>query len=349
MKTITKQQFHDRWRQFIQFLMKTTNGMAYGLFATLIIGTIIGTIGHFFAENSFFYTHLGTLAQVLKYMTGIGIGMGIAMSLKLDGLKMITASVAGAITTFAASPVGMKIGDPLAIYFVVVLTILLMNVILKKKTPVDIILVPLVGVLISYILAVLITEPISYVTTGVGALVEQATTYQPILMGLIIAVLMGMALTAPISSAAIAMTIPIGALAFGASVVGCSVQMIGFAVMSRKDNSVGVCVSVGIGTSMLQFKNIIRKPLIWLPTIIVSAILGPIATTVLQTQCSNVGAGMGTSGLVGPLQTLATMNYSFAAWLSVGLLMVLLPVLLVWGIDILFRKMNWIIAGDLKI
>jgi hypothetical protein len=125
--------------------------------------------------------------------------------------------------------------------------------------------------------------------------------------------------------------------------------MIGFAVMSRKDNSVGVCVSVGIGTSMLQFKNIIKKPIIWLPTIIVSAILGPIATTILQTQCNNVGAGMGTSGLVGPLQTLATMSYSLEGWLSVGILMILAPVLLVWGLDLLFRKNKWIVAGDLKI
>ncbi|MDD4212962.1 MAG: PTS sugar transporter subunit IIC [Bacilli bacterium] len=349
MKRLTKEKFKEVWKQFIQYLVKTTNGMAHGLFATLIIGTIIGTIGNFFPVGGFLNTHLLTLNQVLKYATGVGIGMGIAMSLKMDGLKLITVSVAGAIASYVATPVGMKIGDPLAIYFVVIFTSLFINLILKKKTPVDIILVPLVGVIISYTLAVLITGPISYVTTGVGALVYNATELQPLLMGIIISVLMGMALTAPISSAAIAMSINMGPIGFGASVIGCSVQMIGFAVMSRKDNSVGVCVSVGIGTSMLQFKNIIKKPIIWLPTIIVSAILGPIATTILQTQCNNVGAGMGTSGLVGPLQTLATMSYSLEGWLSVGILMILAPVLLVWGLDLLFRKNKWIVAGDLKI
>ncbi len=349
MKTITKEQWKTYWKQFIQYLVKTTNGMAYGLFATLIIGTIISSLGRFFPTGSFMATHIATLSQILKYATGVGIGMGIALSLKLDGLKMITASVAGAITTYSATPVGMKIGDPLAIYVVVILTILCLNAILRKKTPVDIILIPLVGVVISFVISSIITDPIFLVTRGVGNMIQTATTYQPILMGIVIAVLMGMALTAPISSAAIAMMLPIGAIAFGASVVGCSAQMIGFAIMSRKDNSFGVCVSVGIGTSMLQFKNIIRKPLIWLPTIIVSAILGPIATTVLHTQCSNVGAGMGTSGLVGPLETLATMNYTTNAWLSVIVLMVVAPALLVWGIDLFFRKKNWIVAGDLKI
>lgn len=348
MKTITKEQLKSFWQKFIQYLVKTTNGMAYGLFATLIIGTIIGSLGRFFPAESFFATHIATLSKVLTILMGVGIGMGIALSLKLDGLKMITASVAGAITTYPSMLAG-KPGDPLGVYIVVVLTILLLNLILKKKTPIDIILIPLVGVIVSYTLAAIIRDPIFLVTKAVGNMIQTATTYQPFIMGIVIAVLMGMALTAPISSAAIAMMLPIGGIAFGASVVGCSAQMIGFAIMSRKDNSFGVCVSVGVGTSMLQFKNIIRKPIIWLPTIIVSAILGPIATTVLATQCSNVGAGMGTSGLVGPLETLATMNYTNNAWLSVILLMVVGPALLVWIIDLFFRKKNWIVAGDLKI
>ena len=346
---INKQLFKEKSKDLLQYLIKTTNGMAHGLFATLIIGTIINTIGRFFPVDSFFYTHLTNLASGLKILTGVGIGMGIALSLKKDGLKMITSSLAGAITSYAATPIGLKIGDPLGIYIVVVRTITFLDLILRTKTPIDIIIIPLLGAVISFVLASIITGPIFLVTKGVGNLVEKATTYQPLLMGAIIAVLMGMALTAPISSAAIALTFAIGGLAFGASVVGCSVQMVGFAIMSRKDNSLGVCISVGIGTSMLQFKNIIRKPILWLPTIVVSAILGPLATTVFKTKCSNVGAGMGTSGLVGPLETLATMNYSLEGWLSVILLMIILPLLLVWLIDIIFRKYKLINLGDLKI
>lgn len=344
-----KEKFQEKKKIFLEYLVKTTNGMAYGLFSTLIIGTIISTVTRFLPLNFFLYEPLIALSTILKLSTGVGIGMGIALSLKLEGLKMISAAIAGGITAYCAAPMGVKIGDPLAIYIVVVITITVLNLVLRKKTPIDIIIIPLFGALVSLILAILITKPIYFVTSGVGSLVEMATTYQPLLMGAVIAVLMGMALTGPISSAAIALSLPLGSLAFGASVVGCSVQMIGFAVMSRKDNSFAVCLSVGIGTSMLQFKNIIRKPLLWLPTIIVSAILGALATTVFMTECSNVGAGMGTSGLVGPLETLGTMNYSLMGWLSVGLLMIILPLLLVWLIDIIFRKYNLIKLGDLKI
>lgn len=335
------------------FIIQTMNGMAYGLFATLIIGTIVGTIGNFFAVNSYLNVTINGLASVLKQLMGVGIGLGIAWSLKLEGLKLISAAVSGQIATYMSATVGFKVGDPLVVYLVVIASIMLANIILRKKTPVDILLIPLFMVVIAGIITLLINRPVSYVTTVVGQFVNNATDYRPVLMGIIIAVVMGMALTAPISSAAIAVTLSLGAgvtgLAGGASVVGCSVQMIGFAIMSRKDNNIGTVISVGLGTSMLQFKNILKKPIIWLPTIIVSAILGPLATTLFRIECGPAGAGMGTSGLVGPINVLGTMGSSPQTWIGIIVLMFVAPAVLVFAIDWLFRKYHLIQPNDLKI
>ena len=168
---------------------------------------------------------------------------------------------------------------------------------------------------------------------------------------------MGMALTAPISSAAIAAVVFTSAdpsvgllIASGAAVVGCSTQMVGFAIQSRKDNPIGTVISIGIGTSMLQFKNIIKKPIIWLPTIIASAILGPISTCWLKLQCMGASAGMGTAGLVGQIGTISSMGVnSWQAWVGIFVLQIALPAILVFFIDLLFRKLNLIKEGDLKI
>jgi len=197
-------------------------------------------------------------------------------------------------------------------------------------------------------------------------LVNVGTKTAPLLMGAIVAVLMGMALTAPISSAAIAaMVFNIGdvplneaitmseysglVLASGAAVVGCSCQMIGFAVQSRKDNSIGMVISIGIGTSMLQFKNILKKPIIWLPTIIASAILGPISTMWLKLICIGSSAGMGTAGLVGQIGTFSSMVNTWQTWVGIFGLQIILPGILVYAIDLLFRKLNLIKDGDLTV
>lgn len=332
--------------KIINYIVKTMNGMAFGLFATLIIGTIIGTIGGYVPEG-IIKSVLVNLAQMLKVSMGLGIGIGIAWSLKLDGLKLIAAGVAGQITVYLNVASIPAIGDPLVVYLVVITTIALANLILFRKTPVDIIIIPLVFALLSGFISKLIYSPVAQVTTLIGKYIETATIYQPFIMGIVISVIMGMALTAPISSAAIAVAIHLDGLAAGAAVIGCCVQMVGFAVMSRKDNNIGTVISVGIGTSMLQFKNIVKKPLIWLPTIIVSAILGPLGTVVFKTRCNEIGAGMGTSGLVGPINTFSVMERD--GILSVALLMVVLPIILVWIIDVIFRKYQLIKPGDLKI
>ena len=354
-------------KKSLDFLIKSMNGMAYGLFSTLIIGTILGTISGFISDDTLVFYMLDSLAKLLKNLTGVGIGVGIAWSLKLDGLKLICATVSGGITSYYSSikfwdyfgvvdynnvidfSAKFQIGDPLSIYIVVICTILLVNLVFKKKTPVDIIIIPLFSVIVAGLMAFFVCGPISYFTALVGNFVNVATELQPFLMGIIISVVMGMALTAPISSAAIAVTIGLDGLAGGAAVVGCCVQMLGFAVMSRKDNPIGMVISVGIGTSMLQFKNILKKPIVWLPTIIVSGILGPIATCLFKLKCNPTGAGMGTSGLVGYFGTIDAMGGLANSWWIILILLLVLPIILVFIFDLIFRKYNLIKENDLTI
>ncbi|MCH5180156.1 MAG: PTS sugar transporter subunit IIC [Erysipelotrichales bacterium] len=362
----------EKLKKAFDFVLKTTNGMAYGLFATLIIGTIIGAIGRLFGlgDNSFcafMSTTLNEGASVLQNMTGVGIGIGIALSLEFDTLKTIALAIVGEIAAFFSLPTSfvtagtynnvIKIGDPLTIYLVVISVALLITVILKKKTPVDIILIPLLSVILGMICAMLIRYPTIFVTYAIQWLINVATKAQPFIMGIVIAVLMGMALTAPISSAAIAAIIFTGAtsgsglaIASGAAIVGCCTQMVGFAIQSRKDNKLGMVISVGIGTSMLQFKNILKKPIVWLPTIIASAILGPIATTLIHVECIGADAGMGTAGLVGLIGTITSMGADkWQTWVTIFGLELIFPAALVFAIDLLFRKFNLIKEGDLKI
>ena len=373
-----------------EFFIKTLNGMAYGLFATLIIGTIFATIGTLFSYGSgnpfcdFMSNIIGTgkggLSYVLQILTGAGIGVGIALALKFDPLKTITLAVVGegaayfSLSTkfvtagnFPTSD-GLKVGDPLTIYLVCISVALLIKLVLRKKTPVDILIVPLFGCAVGLVLSLGIRYPAIYVTYAIQWLVNSGTNVIPFFMGIIVAVVMGMALTAPISSAAIAamvFTLPAEmsiaealvdpmysglVIASGAAIVGCSTQMVGFAVQSRKDNNVGMIISIGIGTSMLQFKNILKKPIIWLPTIIVSAILGPISTCALKLICMGSSAGMGTAGLVGQIGTITSMGVGdWKTWVGIFVLEIIAPGVLVFFADFLFRKFNLIKEGDLKV
>lgn len=326
----------DILKKILDYLVKTFNGMAYGLFSTLIVGTIINTAGELLDIK-----FLTELAVLLKNLTGVGIGIGIAWSLKLEGLRLVAAGIAGGIAS------GLKIGDPMVEYLTVIAAIEVLNLIFRKKTFLDIILIPLASSAVAYGVYLLINEPVSGMMRSLGEFIKWATGAKPFLMGIIIAVVMGMALTAPISSAAIAIAIGLDGLAGGAAVVGCATQMLGFAVMSRKDNNFGTVVSVALGTSMLQFKNILKKPLLWLPPIIASAVLGPLATLVFQTTCTKEGSGMGTSGLVGQIGTFHSMGD--AAWPSIIILQFALPLVLVFLLDVLFRKASWIKKGDLQV
>lgn len=337
-------------RKMKSFIMTTMNGMVYGLFATLIIGVIVKQIGTLLDIPLLYETIYNRLASLM----GVGIGIGIGISLKMNGLKLVVAGVIGGIAssftllvdgTFAAPHL---INEPVKVYLVTIFGILFLEKILIKKTPVDILLIPLAGITIAIILTFIIGGPVRFMIDYIQQFITWTFEFAAIPMSVIVAVVMGILLTSPLSSAAIAISINLSGFAGGAAVIGCTAQMIGFAVQSRKDNSIGVVLSIAFGTSMLQFKNILRKPIIWLPTIIASAILGPLFYIFLRTQTTKEGAGMGSSGLVGQLQTLEAMNYSLNAWLSV-ILMIVLSAVLVFGIDLIFRKKGLIVQGDLAV
>ena len=382
----TKQSFRS---QVKELFITTLNGMAYGLFTTLIIGTIIATIGGFFENSSsgfgqFVFDVLGNgqngLSYVLQILTGAGIGVGMAIAMKLSPLQTVVLGAVGQtaayfslttkFVTVSTHPYAniIKIGDPLTVYFVCLAVVLLFKYVLNKKTSADIILVPLCGTIVGLLVSLGLRYPLIYVTYALQWLVNSGTNATPFFMGIVVAVLMGMALTAPISSAAIAAMIfllPEGmsvataladpnyaglVIASGAAVVGCSTQMIGFAIQSRRDNKISMLFSIGIGTSMLQFKNIVRKPIVWLPTIIASAILGPIATCAIKIYCLGSAAGMGTAGLVGQIGTIASTGVgSWQTWVGIFVFEIAAPIVLVFGFDLLFRKLGWIKDGDLKV
>ncbi len=321
-------------RKVLNYFVTTLNGMALGLFATLIIGVIINQLGVLLGSQA-----LIELYGILRTLMGVGIGIGVAWSLKLQGLSLISGAIAGGIATAV-------VADPVVAYLTTIIAIESVRFILKKKTPIDIILIPFVTSLIAFFIATLIGPPVAVFMQGIGTVIEEATTLQPFLMGIIVAVIMGMALTAPISSAAIAISIGLSGLAAGAALAGGAAQMIGFAIMSRKDNPIGTVLSIAVGTSMLQFKNVLIKPIIWLPPIIASAILGPLSTIVFKMQTSPIGAGMGTSGLVGPISTLEVMGYQASTFISIGFMYFVFPLVIVFLIDLLLRKKGLITLGD---
>lgn len=357
-------------KKVLNFLMTSLNGMAYGLFATLIVGTIIETLAKYLLGFDVEWvkslqTIVLNVSTAIKYLTGAGIGVGIALALKFKRLHTVVLGAAGQVAgvmslstkniNFFAEPV-QGIGDPLTIYLVVIAVALLMNLVLRKTTPVDILIIPLFGISLAIIISMLVRVPSIYVTYGIQTVIGKATEVAPFFMGIIIAVVMGMALTAPISSAAIAAVVFTGEgvgleLASGAAVVGCCTQMIGFAIQSRKDNNIGMVISIGLGTSMLQFKNILKKPIVWLPTIIASAILGPISTCLLKLSCIGAGnnSGMGTAGLVGVIGTFNSMGYTWLNALIILSMEIILPAILVFVIDLIFRKFNLIKEGDLRV
>lgn len=343
-----------------QNLMTTTNGMAIGLFGTLIIGTILDLFAKIPGLES-----LSSFTGVIKGLMGAGIGLGVALSLKLEGVKIVASMAAGMIGNYAysfSSNTVSSIGDPLSCYISCIFCLLAIKYVMRKKTPVDIILIPLVGLLFSLAYSYLLSYYVHYITLGIGYLIEISFNAVPFLMCIIISALVGMALTAPISSVAICVAISIGnvPLAATAAMIGCSVQMVGFALETAYDNKWGSVLAVGIGTSMLQFKNIVRKPLIWIPTILTSMILGPFAMLMPLKDSSyyiqnnlvsslSVAGGMGTSGLVGPLNLLACHNYDWVMLLETISFCIILPLIFVYVFDLVMRKIGLIKKGDFSL
>ena len=294
------------------------SGMAQGLFATLIIGTIIQQIGLFVGGD--YGNLIYMIGKVAAGLTGAGIGVGVARKLEAQQLVTVSAAVAGMIGAFASKLLAGQLivdgnlvlagpGEPLGAFIAAYLAIEI-GILVTGKTKLDIILTPLVCIGTGAVVGLVAGPPISKFMAWLGSLINWGTEQQPFLMGIVVSVLMGIFLTLPIRSAAIGVILNLSGLAAGAATVGCCCNMIGFAVASYRENKLGGFVAQGIGTSMLQMPNIIRHPQIWIPPILSSAILGPVSTMLLHMTKNSTGSRMGTAELVGPLMTSQVMTAS---------------------------------------
>ncbi len=361
-------------------------GMAQGLFVTLIAGTIFTTLGQYiFTENNAIGRLLVMAGRIASLLMGAGIGAGIAYRLKMPPLVVLATIVAGFIGAWAdvfitagttsnavytlvsglSSATGVtKPGNPIGAYVTALMACELSGLV-AGKTKLDIILIPVVCLVVS-IVGAYVSYPFIWLINMLGKGIAIATDFTPFFMGIVIAVIMGILLTLPTSSAAIwvAIAAPVLAgtdpaqisamyIAGGAATVGCACHMVGFAVMSFRENKWGGLVSQGIGTSMLQIPNVMKNPRVLLPPTIASAICGPLSTCLFKLKCGASGGGMGTSGLVGVIDIITTTKQQGGSiWVMVIgliLLMFVLPGLLSWAFCLLFRKLNWIKPGDLTL
>ena len=327
---------------FKRFVVDALSHMAFGLFCSLIIGLIIGQIAKIPGLD--FLAFISEALSAKSPLVGACIGLAIAYGLECAPLVIISSAVAGAL--------GYQFGGPVGAYLSVIVASEI-GMLISKKTPVDIILTPLVTILSGALIARYCCSPINDFMMYLGALINHATQLNPFFMGITVAVLMGCALTLPISSAAICVMLGIDGLAAGAATVGCCAQMIGFAVISYKDNGIGGFISQGLGTSMLQIGNIVRRPIIWIAPTLTAAILGPISTMVFDMTNSALGAGMGTSGLVGPIATYAAMSELGAEpgilIAKILILHFIAPAAIALSIHMVMKKLGMVKDGDMKL
>lgn len=339
------------------------SGMAFGLFSTLILGTVMEQIGGLMPGT------LGDMilvfAKIAKVMTGAGIGVGTAVKLQGSPLVAVSAAVAGMAGAFGNTLVtstGSIItdsgivfngpGDPLGAFVAAIVAITVGRFLTGKLKGLEIILVPLFAIVAGSGIGLIIGDELSRMMQKIGSLINWATQQQPFVMGIVVSVVMGMVLTLPISSAALGIILNLSGLAAGAATVGCCCNMIGFAIASYKDNGVGGLIAQGLGTSMLQVPNIMKKPTIWLPAIVSSAILGPISTIVFKMTNTAAGCGMGTAGLVGTVTTYQNMtlveDWKIVA-IKIVLIQFILPAILASGISNYLKKHGFIKDGDMKL
>ena len=379
-----RQTFSQKAKKYLKempkrYFITAFSGMAQGLFVTLIAGTILATIakdliglGNFFSDTLYY------IASIAKSLMGAGIGIGIAHALGKNKLLVFSSAVAGMIGAFADKllfgsfagalfpAVGAPFtslafgapGNPIGAYVVTMLSVELVGL-YAGKTKLDIILVPLGTMIVSFV-GIFLASPFIWLVDKLGVLIAKATGIAPFFMGIIVAVIMGILLTMPTSSAAIWIAVSKSVIeagganaeymliAGGAATVGCACHMVGFAVASYRENGFGGLIAQGLGTSMLQIPNIMVKPIIMLPMIISSAILGPLSTCLFDLRCSFNGGGMGTSGLVGVIDLFSNTSGALGV-IGIILLMFILPALLNIVISEFMRKKNWIKFGDLKL
>ena len=335
--------------------------MAQGLFCTLLVGTILNTIGqqfHIGFLNAIIVT-IGsagnTIGGLASLMVGAGIAVAIGTALKAPGLVLFSLIPVG----FATNSMGGA-GGALAVYFVAIVACECGKLV-SKETKIDILVTPIVTVLVGIGLASLVAAPIGEAANAVGTAVKWATTQQPFVMGILVSAIIGIALTLPISSAAICAALSLTGLAGGAAVAGCCAHMVGFAVMSYKENRFGGLIAQGIGTSMLQMPNLVKNPRCWIPPVLASMITGPLATCLFKLEMNGaaVSSGMGTCGMVGQIGVYTGWVNDIAAgtkaaitamdWVGLVLICFVLPAILSWIFCFVLRKWGWIKENDLKL
>ncbi len=360
-----------------RYFIDAMGAMALGLFASLLIGTIFDTLGNYIP-----WAFLKTIAVYAKQATGMAIGVAIAYKLGAHPLVIFSSTGVGALANamgavildnrildwaaFAKGDVAESIfysAGPAGAFFAVIIACEI-GMLVSKKTPVDILVTPVVTLLAGFAGAWLFCPLVSYVMYFLGVFIAYATTLYPLFMGIIVSVVVGVILTLPISSAAIcAMIFSESALAVatangteeglllagGAAVAGCCAQMVGFAVSSFRENKWGGLVSQGLGTSMLQMGNICRRPQIWIPPTLAAAIVGPLSTMLFKLECTGVAAGMGTCGLVGPIGVISSTEHSTLMWVGLILCCLVLPAALSLAFSEIMRKLGWIKEGDMKL
>ena len=336
------------------------SGMALGLFATLLTGTIIQQIGLLIGGNVGDTVYF--FGKMAAAVTGAGIGVGTACKFKASPLVIFSSATAGMVGAFASNILAGKglgggaivlsgPGEPLGAFVAALVGIELGNLV-SGKTKVDILVTPLTVILSGSAVGLILGPPISSFMGALGAVINWGTVQQPFLMGIIVSVLMGMVLTLPISSAALGIILNLSGIAAGAATIGCCCNMVGFAVASWRENKAGGLLAQGLGTSMLQVPNIIRKPIIWVPAIISSAILGPIGTMIMNMQSNASGSGMGSCGLVGQIMTwqvMAPIEGPVVTLIKILVMQFILPAVLTLAVSEFMRKKGWIRFGDMKL
>lgn len=343
-----------------RYFIDAMSAMAQGLFCTLLVGTILNTIGTQFGISFLTQTvmTLGSGEGAISYTIGglasalVGPGIAIAIGFALNAPPLVLFSLIP--VGFSANALGGA-GGPLAVYIVAIVACELGKIV-SKETKIDILVTPIVTILVGIGLSSLIAAPIGKAAQAVGSAIMWATNLQPFLMGIAVSVLVGIALTLPISSAAICAALGLTGLAGGAAVAGCCAQMVGFAVMSFRENRWGGLVAQGVGTSMLQMPNIIKNPKIWIPPILASAITGPLATCLFKLEMNGtpVSSGMGTCGFVGQIGVYTGWVNSGKVitamdWIGLVLICFILPAVLSVLFCNILRKWNWIKPNDLKL
>ncbi len=339
-----------------RYFIDALAAMAQGLFASLLIGTILKTIGQQFGID--ILTQIGTYAaDTINHPEVQGAAMAVAIGYSLACPPLVLFSL---VTVGAAANILGGAGGPLAVYFIVVIAAEFGKLV-SKETKVDIIITPAVTIIVGVLLSIWFAPYLGAAASAVGQAIMWATEQQPFIMGILVSVIVGIALTLPISSAAICAALGLTGLAGGAALAGCCANMVGFAFLSFKENRWGGLVSQGIGTSMLQMGNIVKNPRIWIPAIVTSAITGPLSTCLFKLEMNGaaVSSGMGTCGLVGPIGVYSGWMSDIANglkasvtafdWIGLVLISIVLPAIITPIIGALLRKIGWIRENDLKL